>query len=35
MEEIHSPELVSFVAKYLEASKTLLDPNAKGRGREL
>lgn len=34
-EEIHSPELAFFVAKYLDASKTLLDTNAKGGGRQL
>lgn len=35
MREIHSPDLVSFGAKYPEASKTLLDMNAKGGGREI
>lgn len=35
MREIHSPELAPIGAKYLEASKTLLDMNAKGGGREI
>lgn len=35
MREIHSPQLTSFGAKYLEAYKTLLDMSAKGGGREL